>query len=112
MNNERLVPLDDQTLAVIEGPQRAGRLERALLLETARGHKTRHVHLKAALDEATVGIEIADGMTTHRLRHTTASLLIMAGANPAAVRKIMRHSDPKMTRPLHAPRARVPARRG
>jgi excisionase family DNA binding protein len=33
----------------------------------------------------------------HSLRHSTASLLIMAGANPAAVRRIMRHSDPKMT---------------
>jgi excisionase family DNA binding protein len=33
----------------------------------------------------------------HALRHTTASLLMMAGANPAAVQRIMRHSDPRMT---------------
>lgn len=33
----------------------------------------------------------------HDLRHTTASLLVAAGANTAAVRRIMRHSDPKMT---------------
>lgn len=31
------------------------------------------------------------------LRHTTASLLMMAGANPAAVQKIMRHSSPTIT---------------
>jgi hypothetical protein len=31
------------------------------------------------------------------LRHSTASLLMMAGANPAAVQRIMRHSDPKLT---------------
>src|SRR5713226_21169 len=30
-------------------------------------------------------------------RHSTASLLMMAGANPAAVQRIMRHSDPKLT---------------
>ncbi len=33
----------------------------------------------------------------HDLRHTTASLLMMAGANPAAVQRIMRHSDPRIT---------------
>jgi hypothetical protein len=33
----------------------------------------------------------------HSLRHTTASLLMMAGANPAAVQRIMRHSDPRIT---------------
>ncbi len=33
----------------------------------------------------------------HHLRHTTASLLMMAGANPAAVQRIMRHSDPRIT---------------
>ncbi len=33
----------------------------------------------------------------HDLRHTTASLLMMAGANPAAVQRILRHSDPRIT---------------
>jgi site-specific recombinase XerD len=97
MNNERLVPLDARTLAVIEGLQRAGRPERALLLETARGHKTRHVHLKAALDEATIGIEIADGMTTHRLRHTYATTLLNAGMSLMGVMKLLGHRDYRMT---------------
>jgi hypothetical protein len=33
----------------------------------------------------------------HDLRHTTASLLMMAGANPAAVQRILRHTDPRIT---------------
>jgi excisionase family DNA binding protein len=33
----------------------------------------------------------------HDLRHTTASLLMMAGANPAAVQRILRHQDPRIT---------------
>ena len=33
----------------------------------------------------------------HDTRHSTASLLMMSGANPAAVQRIMRHSDPKLT---------------
>jgi len=37
------------------------------------------------------------GIRFHDLRHTTASLLMMAGANPAAVQRILRHSDPRIT---------------
>ena len=33
----------------------------------------------------------------HDLRHTTASLLLMAGASLAAVQRILRHSDPRIT---------------
>jgi integrase len=33
----------------------------------------------------------------HDLRHTTAALLLMSGANPAAVQRIPRHSDPRIT---------------
>ena len=33
----------------------------------------------------------------HDLRHTCASLLVMAGADMAAVQRILRHSDPRMT---------------
>ncbi len=33
----------------------------------------------------------------HDMRHTTATLLMMAGANPAAVQRILRHSDPRIT---------------
>jgi len=33
----------------------------------------------------------------HDLRHTTASLLMMASVNPGAVQRILRHSDPRIT---------------
>ena len=33
----------------------------------------------------------------HHLRHTTASLLLMSGADVAAVQRIMRHTDPRLT---------------
>ena len=33
----------------------------------------------------------------HDLRHTTASLLLMAGASTAAVQRILRHIDPRLT---------------
>ena len=37
----------------------------------------------------------------HDLRHTTASLLIMGGADLAAVQRILRHADPKTTTQLY-----------
>lgn len=37
----------------------------------------------------------------HDLRHTTASLMMMAGANPAAVQRILRHSDPRITTEIY-----------
>ncbi len=37
----------------------------------------------------------------HDLRHTTASLLMMNGANLPAVQRILRHSDPKITTELY-----------
>jgi hypothetical protein len=38
----------------------------------------------------------------HHIRHTTASLMTMAGADIAAVQKIMRHTDPKTTTEFYA----------
>ncbi len=38
----------------------------------------------------------------HDLRHTTGSLLIMSGADLAAVQRILRHSDPKLTTEIYA----------
>jgi Phage integrase family len=45
----------------------------------------------------------------HDLRHTTASSLLMSGANPAAVQRILRHSPPRITTEVygHLP-ARLP----
>jgi integrase len=38
----------------------------------------------------------------HHLRHTTGSLMMMAGANPGAVQKMLRHSDPRVTMDFYA----------
>jgi integrase len=41
-----------------------------------------------------------DAATTER--HTTGSLLIMSGADLAAVQRILRHADPKLTTEVYA----------
>jgi hypothetical protein len=40
---------------------------------------------------------LARKIRCHDRRHTTASLLVMAGANPAAVQRILRQGDPRIT---------------
>ncbi len=40
-------------------------------------------------------------ITFHHLRHTTSSLLIMAGANPVAVQRILRHASVKTTTEIY-----------
>jgi integrase len=37
----------------------------------------------------------------HHLRHTTASLPLMRGADVAAVQRTLRHSDPRLTTETH-----------
>ncbi len=42
-------------------------------------------------------VAIVRAIRFHDLRHSTASLLMMAGANPGAVQQILRHRDPRVT---------------
>src|SRR6476660_255484 len=46
--------------------------------------------------------ERARPLRFHHVRHTTASLLIVAGADLAAVQRIMRHTDPRITMEFYA----------
>lgn len=93
MNNERLVPLDKPTLALVNELQAEGRPGRTWLLETKRGRRTRREHYRAPLEEAAKGIEIPDGLTSHRLRHTYATTLLNAGMGLMGIMKLLGHRD-------------------
>jgi site-specific recombinase XerD len=97
MNNERLVPLDEQTLALVRDLQQNGRPGRAWLLETKRGRRTNGSHFRGPLEAATRGLEIPNGMTSHRLRHTYATSLLNAGMSLMGVMKLLGHRDYRMT---------------
>jgi site-specific recombinase XerD len=94
---ERLVPLDRQTVALVSRLRREGPRHRALLLTTLTGRKTRYDSYRQALRKACQGIQLAEPMTTHRLRHTYATSLLAAGMSLPAIMSLLGHSDYRMT---------------
>jgi len=111
--SERMVPLDEHALAVLDnwmaqrGQQRAlphPRLERpADFLFCERGRRPTAFRLRRALDAAaqTAGLRRPDGtplhVTPHQLRHTYGTSLINAGISLPALMALMGHVTPEMT---------------
>lgn len=97
LDNERLVPIDDETFNLIGELQAIGDSNRSFLLATARSKKTPYAAYTHALRDACSGLEIPDRMTTHRLRHTYATSLLNGGMSLVAVMKLLGHRDYRMT---------------
>ncbi len=93
MNNERLVPLDPETLAAVTELQRQGREGSPWLIEGARerpvGAQTyQDTLVKLAGD---ISLALPDKLTTHRLRHTFATALMNGGMSLTGVMKLLGH---------------------
>ncbi|WP_171813143.1 tyrosine-type recombinase/integrase [Corallococcus exiguus] len=97
LKKERLVPLDAQTYQLAQELRQGGRAGRTWLLESVRGCKTRAIHFNMALETAAHGLEIPNGMTSHRLRHTYATSLMSGGMSLMGVMKLLGHRDYRMT---------------
>lgn len=96
LNNERLVPLDDDTRRLVRKLRR-GRRKRRWLLETPAGHHTRNVAFNQILRHACDGLDIPDAINTHRLRHTYATSLLSAGMSLVSIMRLLGHRDYRMT---------------
>ncbi len=99
LDNERLVPLDKDTVHLVEKFQQhaqKGR-QKTWLLETKQGKKTRYHQYADAMNKACEGLEIDGKMTTHRLRHSYATSLLCAGMSLTSVMRLLGHRDIKMT---------------
>jgi integrase len=113
LGTERMVPLDDDTLGVLDawmahrGHQRAlphPRFERlADFLFMERGRRPTAFRLRRALDQAAAAADLhrPDGtplhVTPHQLRHTYGTSLINGGISLPALMALLGHVSPEMT---------------
>ena len=97
LNNERLVPLDQKTLALVEELQAQGITPRCFLLGSSGAKRVHYHRLRHALLSAADGIELSEPLTTHRLRHTYATTLLTYGVSLPAIMRLLGHHDLNMT---------------
>lgn len=97
LDNERLVPLTDAALALIEKLQNHGAGQKTWLLESQRGKKTQYDRYVKAMHKACEGLEIDGKMTTHRMRHSYATSLLCGGMSLVGLMKLLGHRDHRMT---------------
>ena len=97
LDNERLVPLDKPTLKVLNKLRRMGMRRRTFLLERARGQVTRYELYRHALRDACRDLHDAERITSHRLRHTYATMLLAGGMSLVGMMRLLGHKDYRMT---------------
>ncbi len=96
-NNERLVPLDDAAVELVEYFRRRGNKPRPRLLTTTADVKTQRAAYLRAIKTLCQGLDIPDRITVHRLRHTYATSLLSAGMSLTSVMMLLGHSSYQMT---------------
>jgi site-specific recombinase XerD len=97
LNNERLVPMDDATVKLVDNLRKRGYKPRQFLMATATGQRTKYHRYTYALSTICQGLDIPDRMTLHRLRHTFATSLLSAGMSLPSLMKLLGHRDWRMT---------------
>jgi len=80
--NERQVPIDTETLELIESFQARGTRGRPWLIESPYGTQSYDSPYRLELERACQGIDIDGRMTTHRLRHNADSRIMPILFNP------------------------------
>jgi len=97
LNNERLVPIEEDTVALIAKLQSGGLHPRDLLLTRPSGAKAPYHPFRRAIAEASDGLNGAGKITTHRLRHTYATSLLNAGMSLVGLMRLLGHRSYMMT---------------
>ncbi len=97
LNNERLVPLDEETRRVTERLLDICDNDASFLIEPHLGRETLAKRLRKTLKEAASGLDIPGPVVTHRLRHTYATELLNAGMSLIGIMKLLGHRSLGMT---------------
>lgn len=97
LDNERLVPIDDDTFELVQQLQHTGCPDRPWLLVTSRGARIQDTEYNRVLRQLCHDLDIPDRVTTHRLRHTYATSLLSAGMSLVGVMRLLGHRSIHMT---------------
>ena len=100
LNNERLVPVGDETFALVQAIQEQGRPGRKSLIENPRTKQPYQLgSYFTSLQTVRNGLENKDGsrITSHQLRHTYATELLNAGLGLASISQLLGHRSMNMT---------------
>jgi len=97
LNNERLVPLDADAVALIRRLQVRGRRPRPWLIPGFAGARMSYDRLRRLLRTYSHDLPDSARITSHRLRHTYATELLSAGMSLLGVMRLLGHRDYHMT---------------
>lgn len=97
LNNERLVPIDENTVELIRRLQAMPPRRRSCLLPAPDRQPMKRDRLCAALETATRGLPDPARITSHRLRHTYATEMLSAGMSLLGVMRLLGHRSYRMT---------------
>jgi site-specific recombinase XerD len=97
LDNERLIPIDQETRKVLESLTRACPRGAPFLLEPGSSRKGLVERLRATLKQAATGLDITGPVVSHRLRHTYATELLNAGLSLVSIMKLLGHRSFRMT---------------
>jgi site-specific recombinase XerD len=98
LNNERLVPLDDDSVKLIRHLQSIAPRSRPWLVPGARpGCPALKGWLEHILKEHSHDLPDPARITSHRLRHTYATEMLSAGMSLPSVMRLLGHRDFRMT---------------
>ncbi len=97
LDNERLVPLDDETRQLVAVLHKQCPVGAPFLLVPQYARQTLVVRLRATLKDAAKGLDIPGPVVSHRLRHTYATELLNTGVSMVAIMKLLGHRSLSMT---------------
>lgn len=97
LDNERLVPLDDQARDVLSALQRQCLQSAEFLILPNLSRRKLMEHLSLFLKQIAQGLEIQGPIVSHRLRHTYATQLLNAGLSLVTIMKLLGHRSFRMT---------------
>ncbi|RPI98126.1 MAG: hypothetical protein EHM32_00145, partial [Spirochaetales bacterium] len=97
LDNERLVPLDEDTRILLESLQRQCPKDAEFLLLPDRSRSSLQTTLYKTLKNIAKDLDTHGPAVSHRLRHTYATELINAGMNPIGIMRLLGHNCIQMT---------------